>query len=133
MDFSRVTASGGYFRFRCPDSPWQRLLSFQSMGSRACGLQYLRCLGSVVAVHGFSCSVATKGILVVDLPRSAIESASPALAGRFFTTEPPGKLLELKIYIFSTPDWLILWIWNLGWSFVPVSGTELLKPLEFPK
>ena len=26
-----------------------------------------------------------------DLPGSAIEPVSPALAGRFFTTEPPGK------------------------------------------
>ena len=26
-----------------------------------------------------------------DLPDPAIEPASPALAGRFFTTEPPGK------------------------------------------
>jgi len=26
-----------------------------------------------------------------DLPDPGIEPASPALAGRFFTTEPPGK------------------------------------------
>ena len=26
-----------------------------------------------------------------DLPNPGIEPASPALAGRFFTTEPPGK------------------------------------------
>ena len=26
-----------------------------------------------------------------DLPDTGIESASPTLAGRFFTTEPPGK------------------------------------------
>ena len=26
-----------------------------------------------------------------DIPRSTIEPRSPALAGRFFTTEPPGK------------------------------------------
>ena len=26
-----------------------------------------------------------------DLPRSGIEPMSPALAGRFFATEPPGK------------------------------------------
>ena len=30
-----------------------------------------------------------------DLPDPGIESASPALAGRFFTTEPPGKPLFL--------------------------------------
>ena len=28
-----------------------------------------------------------------DLPNPGSEPASPALAGRFFTTEPPGKLL----------------------------------------
>ena len=28
-----------------------------------------------------------------DLPNSGIELASPALAGRFFTTEPPGKTM----------------------------------------
>ena len=28
-----------------------------------------------------------------DLPRAWIEPASPALAGGFFTTEPPGKLI----------------------------------------
>ena len=27
-----------------------------------------------------------------DLPESGIEPTSPALAGRFFTVEPPGKL-----------------------------------------
>ena len=27
-----------------------------------------------------------------DLPNARIETASPAWAGRFFTTEPPGKL-----------------------------------------
>jgi len=26
-----------------------------------------------------------------DLPNAGIEPTSPALAGRFFTTEPPGK------------------------------------------
>ena len=31
-----------------------------------------------------------------DLPHPGIKSMSPALAGRFFTTEPPGKALEDK-------------------------------------
>ena len=30
--------------------------------------------------------------LVGDLPEPRIKPGSPALAGRFFTTEPPGKL-----------------------------------------
>ena len=29
-----------------------------------------------------------------DIPEAELEPASPALAGRFFTTEPPGKYLE---------------------------------------
>jgi len=29
-----------------------------------------------------------------DLPDPGIKLTSPALAGRFFTTEPPGKLLK---------------------------------------
>ena len=42
--------------------------------------------GSVVAEHRLSCFAACK-----DLPGSEIEPTSPALAGGFFTTEPPGK------------------------------------------
>ena len=33
-------------------------------------------------------------LLQGDLPHSGIETASPALAGGFFTTEPPGKSIE---------------------------------------
>ena len=42
--------------------------------------------GSVVVVHGLSCSHG-----MWDLPRSGIELLSPALAGKFFTNESPGK------------------------------------------
>ena len=31
-----------------------------------------------------------------DLPRSRIEPVSPALADRFFTTEPPGKSISCE-------------------------------------
>ena len=44
-------------------------------------------MGSVVATHRFSCPTAC-GILV---PRPGIKPMSPALAGRFPTTGPPGK------------------------------------------
>ena len=37
-----------------------------------------------------------------DLPNPGIEPASPALAGGFFTTEPPGKPLDKNTaYIFQ--------------------------------
>ena len=41
-----------------------------------------------------------------DLPDQGIKPASPALAGRFFTTEPPGKpILNIAVckYQFQTP------------------------------
>ena len=31
-----------------------------------------------------------------DIPHSGIKSKSPALAGRFFTTLPPGKILTAR-------------------------------------
>ena len=42
--------------------------------------------GSVVVAHGPSCSAG-----MWDLPRPGLEPVSPALAGRFSTTAPPGK------------------------------------------
>ena len=55
-------------------------------------LQQLRLLGSstdsTVVVHRLSCSTA-----MWDLPGSGIEPVSSALAGRFFTAEPPEKPL----------------------------------------
>ena len=36
-----------------------------------------------------------------DLPDPGIESMSPALASKFFTTEPPGKPAELVINVFD--------------------------------
>ena len=34
-----------------------------------------------------------------DFPHPGIEPVSPALADRFFTTEPPGKPLILRIFL----------------------------------
>ena len=53
-----------------------------------------------------------------DLPDPGIEPASPALAGRFFTTEPPGKPLNqwTKDYFYfritRLSDWDVL---NQNW------------------
>ena len=52
--------------------------------------------GSVVVVHGLSCSLA-HGILV---PRLGIEPASLALEGRFLTTGPPGKSFPSYSFLF---------------------------------
>ena len=63
---------------------------------------------SVAAARGLS-SRGTWACLLCgmrDLPRSGIEPVSPALAGEFFTTEPPGKpwtfSMILKCEIFLT-------------------------------
>ena len=53
-----------------------------------------------------------------DLPDPGIETASPvspALAGRFFTTEPPGKLRQL-VKIVKISDYL-------------AGSTALIKPI----
>ena len=39
-----------------------------------------------------------------DLPDLGIEPASPALAGRFFTSEPPGKPLQRKTWYLAKSD-----------------------------
>ena len=46
----------------------------------------LQSTGSIVVVSGPQCSA-----VCGNPPWSGIEPVSPALAGRFFTTEPPGK------------------------------------------
>ena len=45
----------------------------------------LQSSGSVVVVHGFSCSAC------VGSSGTRKDPVSPALAGGFFTTEPPGQ------------------------------------------
>ena len=66
------------------------LLLVWSTRSRACGLQWFLLWGSRHGLIG--CGTWTwllQGMW--NLPRPGIECMSPALAGRFFTTEPPGK------------------------------------------
>ena len=56
----------------------------------------LRDTGSAVELHGLSCSV-------WDLPVSGTEPMSPALAGRFFTTEPSGKPSNISFFKSKLP------------------------------
>ena len=77
---SPVVASGGHSSLRCAGLPPSRPLPLRSTGSRRAG--------SVVVAHGLSRSRAC-GIP----PRPGLEPASPALAGSFSTTAPPGKPL----------------------------------------
>ena len=42
-----------------------------------------------------------------DLPGSGIELMSPVLSGRFFTTEPPGKLVAMLLLYVIIFDFLV--------------------------
>ena len=71
-------------------------------GLFCCGVRALgrvRYGNFVAVVHGLSCSRAC-GIL----PESGIEPTSPALAGEFFTTKPPGKPHSLFICVKDDGD-----------------------------
>ena len=62
-----------------------KLLSSCSVWACHCGDLLLQSTGSTPVVCGLRCSVACG-----NLPGLGIKPMSPALAGRFFTTEPPG-------------------------------------------
>ena len=65
-----------------------RVLDFQQLQHRgsAAVVPGFRGTGSVVMAQGLSCPAGMWG-----LPRSGMEPKPPALAGGFFTMEPPGK------------------------------------------
>ena len=82
---SQVAASGGYSSLWCAGFSLRWILLLRSTGSRCTGFsscgtwaQQLWCTGLVF-----------RGMW--DLPRPGIEPVSPALAGGFLTTAPPGK------------------------------------------
>ena len=85
-----VAVSGGYSSFWCMGFSLQWLLLLWSMASRHMG--FSSC-GSQDLEHRLS-SCGAWGYLLCglwDLPRPGLELVSPALAGRFSTTAPPGK------------------------------------------
>ena len=73
------------------------ILLLHSVGSRPRGLQYCSTWAQRLRLPGSGAQAQQlwpRGLVAlqhVDLPRSGIEPVSPALAGRFSTTEPPGK------------------------------------------
>ena len=74
-------------------STWDLLLWLAGFSS--CDAQALEHEGSVVVACKLSCPVAC-GILV---PGPGIEPVSPALEGRFLTTGPPGKSVDLFFFV----------------------------------
>ena len=93
---SPAVVSGGYSSLRCVGFSLRPFLLLQSTGPGALGQREgavvafpgLSSMGSVLVVHGLSCSTAHG-----NLPGSGIEPASPALGGRFLSTVPLGKSL----------------------------------------
>ena len=75
---SLVAASGGHSSSQCAGLSLSRPLLLRSTGSRRAG--------SVVVAHGPSRSAACG-----TFPGPGLEPVSPALAGGFLTTAPPGK------------------------------------------
>ena len=105
-----------------------------------CAGSLLLCGLFLVVVYGGYCLVAVLGFLTAvaspvaetsawaqllcgmwDLPRSGVEPVSPALAGGFFTTEPPGKP-EALVSILMDP-------WG-GWEVI---RSEIVKRWERTK
>ena len=66
--------------------------------------------GSQVLEHRLNSSSTGAKLLCCmwDLPRSQIEPVSPALAGRFFTPEPPTKPLNFLVNCFVLLEYTIL-------------------------
>ena len=91
-DFSLVAESWGF-------SSWWLLL-LRSPGSRARGLS--RCNSQALG-HRLNSFGAWAQLLcgLWGLPGSGIKPTSPALAGGFFTTEPPRKPLIFLFFFFS--------------------------------
>ena len=90
---SLVAASRGYSSLRCAGFSLRWLLLLRSTGSRCTG--FSSC-GSRALEHRLSSHGAWAQLLrgMWDLPGPGLEPVSPALAGGFLTTAPPGKSLE---------------------------------------
>ena len=96
---SLVAVSGGYSSLWCTGFSLRWLLLLQSMGSRRPGFR--GCGSQALESRLRSCG--TRALLLRgmwDLPEPGIEPMSPALAGGFLTTVPPGKPLIWCIFIF---------------------------------
>ena len=87
---SLVVASGGYSSLWCVSFPLLWLLLLQSMGSRHMGFR--SCGSRALERRLRSCGSRAQLLRGMwDLPGPGLEPVSPALAGRFSTTAPPGK------------------------------------------
>ena len=97
--FLQLWGAGTPLQLWCPGLSAWWLLLLQSPGSGVlAAVRGLSSLGPSALEH--SCGAQAQWLCSSwDLPRPGIKPVSPALAGRFFATEPPGKppmLLNLK-------------------------------------
>ena len=87
-------------------------------GFSCCGARVLGTWASVVVAHRLNSCGAQAYLFrgTWDLTRPGLKPVSPALAGRFLTTVPPGK------------SWLFSWCWKLFKSFCSCcSDSEVFK------
>ena len=82
---SLVAASRGYSSLWCAGFSLRWLLLLPSTGSRCAG--FSSCVSRAQLLSG-----------MWDLPGPGLKPMSPALAGRFLTTAPPGKSQELPFW-----------------------------------
>ena len=92
----------------CTGFSSQWLLLLHSTGSKHAGFSSCGSLASLVVAHGLSCSAAC-GII---LDQGSIEPVSPALAGGFLTTAPPGK--SLAVSNFENEERVFCWTLDVG-------------------
>ena len=90
---SLVVVSGGYSSFQCTGFSLWWLLLLWSTGSRRVG--FSRCGSRALERRLSSCGARALLLRSMwDLPGTGLEPVSPALAGGFLTTVPPGKSLH---------------------------------------
>ena len=95
---SLVAASWGYSSLPCVGFSLQWLLSLRSTGSRCAGFSSCGTWAQQSWLWVLECRLSSCGTWaqllrgVWDLPGPGLEPMSPALAGGFPTTAPPGKL-----------------------------------------
>ena len=94
---SLVATSRGYPLSRCMGFSLQWLLLLQSMGSRragfsSCGMQAQQLWLAALERRLSSCGARAQLLRCMwDVPGPRLEPVSPALAGGFLTTAPPGE------------------------------------------
>ena len=98
----QLRRAGGYSSLRCVGFSLRWFLLLQSMGSRCVG--FSSCGSWALERRLSSCGTRAQLLRGMwDLPGPGFRPGSPALAGGFLTTAPPGKSLPLCLYFHLPP------------------------------